>query len=54
MRKNALIWLALAMVLACTFVGLEGHAWVAFVGDVAAIGLAVLGKRLSKRGKGAR
>ncbi len=49
MRKNPLIWLALAMVLAGTAIGLQGHFWIAIAADVAAVALAVGSKLLTKR-----
>ena len=51
MRKNPLIWLALVMVVVCTAIGLHGQAWVALVGDVAAILIAIGSKLLARRRK---
>ena len=49
MRKNPLIWLALLIVLACTAIGVNGHAWVAVVGDIGAILFAIGAKLLERR-----
>ncbi len=51
MRKNPLIWLALVVVLACTSIGVQGHAWVALVGDGAAVLIAIGAKLLERRRK---
>ena len=54
MRKHPLIWLALVMVLACTAIGLNGHAWVAIVGDIAAVLIALGAKHLARGRKPAQ
>ena len=51
MRKNPLIWLALVIVVVCTAIGVHGPAWVALVGDIAAVLIAVGAKLLERRRK---
>jgi hypothetical protein len=51
MRKNPLIWVALAVILAGTAIGLQGHFWIAIAADFAAVVLAVGAKLLERRRK---
>ena len=49
MRRNPLVWIALGVILAGTFFGLQGHFWIAIAADVGAIVLALAAKRMMKR-----
>jgi hypothetical protein len=51
LRRNPLVWLALAIILIGTVIGLEGHFWVGIGADVAAIVLVIVAKRLTGRRK---
>ncbi len=51
LRKNPLAWLALAVVLGGTAIGLQGHFWIAIAADFAAVGLALAAKFLTRRRK---
>ncbi len=49
LRKNPLVWIALGLILAGTFIGLRGRFWVAIGADVAAVALVVTAKLLTRK-----